>query len=88
MLMVQTAGAWTLADLDRLPDDGHRYELVDRDLFVTPAPSPAHEELVYQLRAILDPYAREQKVGRVYASNAAIRTGGSALLPDLLVRQP
>ena len=88
MLMAQTAGAWTLADLDRLPDDGHRYELVDGDLFVTPAPSPAHEELVYQLRAILDPYAREQKVGRVYASNAAIRTGGSALLPDLLVRQP
>ena len=65
MLMAQATGAWTLADLDRLPDDGNRYELVDGDLFVTPAPSPAHEELVYALRAILDPFTRAQRIGRV-----------------------
>ena len=86
--MAQAAGGWTLADLDRLPDDGNKYELVDGELFVTPAPSPAHEELVYALRALLDPYVGAQRIGRVYASNAAIRTSGSALLPDLMVRQP
>jgi len=36
MLMAQTTGAWTLAELDRLPDDGNRYELVEGVLFVTP----------------------------------------------------
>ena len=86
MLMVQTAGAWTLADLDRLPDDGNKYELVDGELFVTPAPAPRHEELIYALRTILEPYVREQQLGRVYGDNAAIRTTESELLPDLMVR--
>ncbi|MGH3425170.1 MAG: hypothetical protein ACRDO8_10600 [Nocardioidaceae bacterium] len=29
----------TRADLDAMPDDGHRYELIDGTLVVTPAPS-------------------------------------------------
>ncbi len=35
--------AYTLADLDRFPDDGNRYELVDGFLLVTPGPIPPHE---------------------------------------------
>jgi hypothetical protein len=30
----------TREDLDAMPDDGHRYELIDGALIVTPAPSP------------------------------------------------
>ena len=30
---------WTVEDLDRLPDDGNRYEIIDSVLYVTPAPS-------------------------------------------------
>ena len=30
----------TVDDLDQLPDDGHRYELIDGALIVTPAPTP------------------------------------------------
>jgi hypothetical protein len=37
--MSQAIGVWTLAELDRLPDDGNKYELVDGELFVTRAPS-------------------------------------------------
>ena len=33
----------TRSDLDAMPDDGHRYELVDGTLIVTPAPSFAHQ---------------------------------------------
>ena len=29
----------TRADLDQMPDDGHRYEIVDGMLLVSPAPS-------------------------------------------------
>ncbi len=40
---------WTLADLDQLPDDACRYELVDGGLVVTPPPTQHHQELAYDL---------------------------------------
>jgi hypothetical protein len=30
---------WTLEDLVSLPDDGHRYEIVDGSLLMAPAPT-------------------------------------------------
>lgn len=44
----------TIDDLDRLPDDGHRYELVDGSLLVTPAPSPLHQRAVFRVAQVLD----------------------------------
>jgi Uma2 family endonuclease len=46
-------GEFTLADLDALPDDGMRYELVDGTLLVTPAPLPIHQTAVLQLASRL-----------------------------------
>lgn len=37
---------FTRADLDAMPDDGNRYELVDGSLVVTPAPSWRHQTAV------------------------------------------
>jgi hypothetical protein len=34
---------WTVADLDLLPDDGFRYELVDGVLLVSPTPVLDHQ---------------------------------------------
>ena len=43
----------TGADLETLPDDGHRYELVDGTLIVTPSPSRPHQDLVLNLALAL-----------------------------------
>ncbi|MCA1713179.1 MAG: Uma2 family endonuclease [Actinobacteria bacterium] len=37
------SGDWTVDDLDRLPDDGLRYELVDGVLLVSPSPAAGHQ---------------------------------------------
>ena len=42
-------GQFTMADLDALPEDGMRYELVDGTLLVTPAPLPIHQTAVVEL---------------------------------------
>jgi Uma2 family endonuclease len=86
MLMAHSSGTWTLAELDRLPEDGNSYELVDGALFVTPPPSPAHEQLAARLLAILVPYVGSQALGFVYTPRAVVRTDESEVEPDLMVR--
>ena len=44
----------TRADLDALPDDGHRYELLDESLVVTPAPTWRRQSAVVRLWKALD----------------------------------
>ena len=86
MLMALSTSAWTLAELDRLPDDGNTYELLDGELFVTPVPSPAHEQLASVLQAILGPYVRTHRLGHVHTPRAVVRNEGSEVEPDLMVR--
>ena len=45
--------AFTRADLDAMPDDGHRYEIIDGSLVVTPAPSLRHQIIVLNLAIAL-----------------------------------
>jgi len=66
MALVTIPEAWpaaghpfTVDDLDRMPDDGHRYELLDGVLIVSPRPAtPQHEvaaELLVALRQACPP---------------------------------
>lgn len=41
-------------DLESFPDDGHRYELIDGSLVVTPAPSHLHQRALLGLAVVLD----------------------------------
>jgi len=36
---------WVEADLDALPEDGNRYELIDGSLHVTPPPTDEHNAI-------------------------------------------
>lgn len=86
MHMAHTTDGWTLEELHRLPDDGNKYELVRGELFVTPPPSVAHEELAATLGRILDAYVAASKLGRVYRPRAVLRILESEVEPDLMVR--
>ena len=45
---------WTLTDLDALPDDGNRYEIVDGLLLVNPPPRIHHQIAAHRLAIVLE----------------------------------
>jgi Uma2 family endonuclease len=47
------ARPFTVADLEGMPDDGRRYELIDGELLVSPAPGWPHQEAAYTLYMLL-----------------------------------
>ena len=40
---------WTVADIEALPDDGNRYEILHGELLVTPLPSNGHQRIAVHL---------------------------------------
>lgn len=80
---------WSYAEFARLPDDGNRYEIIDGELCVTPAPRPLHQEMVGRLLETLRPFVRVHGLGRVYPGPIDVLLAeGDYLTPDLVfVRQ-
>ncbi|MEO7084803.1 MAG: Uma2 family endonuclease [Gemmatimonadaceae bacterium] len=77
---------WTVDDLLDLPDDGNRYEIIDGELFVTPAPAWRHQEAVGALYSRLRGYADQQRIGHVFAAPADVGFSRTRLVqPDVFV---
>lgn len=71
-------------DLQRLPDDGHRYELIDGSLLVSPAPRIAHQAVVGNLFLLLR-LACPADLQVVLAPFAVGLADDTEVQPDLLV---
>lgn len=83
MAMPSMLPQYTVEDLDRFPDDGNRYELLDGALLVTPAPMPPHEVVVLRIRDALVAYLG--KAAMVFTHGAVQVRPRNHLEPDLLV---
>jgi Uma2 family endonuclease len=90
MSVVTLTDAWpkpgepfTVSDLDRMPDDGHRYELLDGTLVVSPAPGPPHQRVAAVLVVLLELACPEELV---VFPNVGVRIGPRSVLePDVVV---
>jgi Uma2 family endonuclease len=77
---------WTYDDLLELPDDGKRYEILDGELFVNPAPIPRHQIIIGNLFAHFLIHFRSHRGGHVYISPLdVLLSDGSVLEPDVIV---
>ncbi len=86
MGMPQAPTQWTAAAVRNLPDDGLRYELVDGELVVTPAPSWSHQRVAVALLHRIHPWLAGTGVGIILFSPADIALGEDEILqPDLFV---
>jgi Uma2 family endonuclease len=88
MAMSAAGAEWTVDMLDTLPDDGHRYELVDGIVHVTPAPGLPHQLIAGHLYHLLKLYLRGSRVGRALISPSDVRRGDrtrNRVQPDAFV---
>jgi Uma2 family endonuclease len=77
---------WTVERALALPDDGNRYEVLDGELFVTPAPSWGHQSVLATLNRRLDDFVEANGLGWTRWSPADIVFSPRRLLqPDLFV---
>ena len=77
-------GPFTRADLELMPDDGHRYELLDGVLLVSPAPRPLHQRAVGNLYLLLRA-ACPPELEVLFAPLDVVLAEDTVLEPDLLV---
>lgn len=86
MHMPATQRRWTVDEVRALPDDGKRYELIDGDLLVTPAPRAPHQRAVGQLFLRLHEYLARERVGEALFSPADIELEPDTIVqPDIFV---
>ena len=77
---------WTAEMARALPDDGQRYEVLDGELFVSPAPSWDHQSIVQALFQVVSPYVAANGLGWTVLSPADIELSKKRLVqPDLFV---
>ena len=86
MVMPASTQEWT-ADMARaLPHDGKRYEVLDGELFVTPAPRLVHQWALLDLFRTIDRFVEREQLGRTLLSPADIEYSPRRLVqPDLFV---
>ncbi len=74
----------TNADLEAMPDDGNRYEVIDGELYVSSAPSFFHQIVLVNIVVAFSDYLREHPVGRVAPGVGVIFDDYNGVIPDLV----
>ena len=81
---------WTIEDVERLMDERAgstpRYELVDGELLVTPAPSGRHQRIVGALFVLIHEFVSRTALGELRMGPGEVRlTADTRFEPDLFV---
>ena len=66
--VLQEKKVWTYDDYLTLPDDLNTYEIIEGELYMTPAPTTKHQKITRNLFRILDQYVSQQHSGEVLFS--------------------
>jgi Uma2 family endonuclease len=82
--MATTNEQFTVADLELMPEDGNRYEVIDGELHVTAAPHFDHQLAVDRLTVALGNWDDEHGLGVAASGPGVIFAYHSGVIPDLV----
>ena len=63
---------FTYEDLEQFPDDNKRRELIDGEVYVTPAPNIRHQRVVGNLYRLIGNFLEENPLGEVFVAPADV----------------
>jgi Uma2 family endonuclease len=77
--------ALTYEDLQAIPEDGHRYELIFGEIVMSPSPNTRHQYVLGELFTRMKQHAHDRLLGRVYIAPLDVRLSpNNTVQPDLL----
>jgi Uma2 family endonuclease len=85
MGMAISVPLYTVDDLERFPDDGNRYELLDGVLLVTPRAAAVHQIVASRIQGELIVALQKPGLAHVVGPGAVERRPRTQLQPDILV---
>ena len=74
----------TVADLDCMPDDGNRYEVIEGVIQVSRAPGLTHQRVLGKLLTSFALYFIQNPVGEILATPGVILSDFNGVIPDLV----
>ncbi len=75
---------WTTADLELLPDNGNRYEIINGELFVTRSPHWEHQRTCGRIFSTLDAWSQSIGLGQAAINPGIIFTDADNVIPDVV----
>ena len=79
-------GHWTYKDYAALPDDGHRYEIVDGVLYMAPSPNRGHQNAAFEIASYLRTHVKLAGLGQVYIAPFDVELEQRTVVqPDVVV---
>ena len=75
---------WTVDDLEGLPENGNRYEIIDGELHMTRAPHVDHQDVAGAIYAELRGWSKQSGLGRAAFAPGVIFSPTDAVIPDVI----
>lgn len=75
---------WITADLELLPDNGNRYEIIDGELLVTRVPHWKHQRTCGRIFSALDAWSQSTGLGQAAINPGIIFSDADNVIPDVV----
>lgn len=75
---------YTVDELEFMPEDTNRYELIKGELFVSRAPHLDHQRTITNFMRVFLPYLEKNPIGEIVTTPGVIFSEKDAVIPDLV----